>query len=352
MKNLILFLTLVCFPFLLEAQGSLGLIAHWKFNGNIIDSSGHGMNGTNLGVIPGAGFSGAANTAMYFKGLDTPTSLYSHIEIPYNPVMNVINYSICALLKPTGFNTNTCQVSCILNRGFHTGTSVRKDMILFEMGDNFYDEDCNIFSPNNFYFQSTPITSAMPGAPELYPQPVQLNTWYCVVATFDGDSVRLYIDGSLKKTVYRQTVMQPTTEGMAIGMSYDYVINNIWPFPFIGYMDDMRLYNRKLSTLEANTYCDSVRSIPTTAIETGVNKNDVIIYPNPAKDDITIQIQDSQNEEAYYTITNLYGQTLLKRTKLAHDTTIVSLSAYPAGMYLVTVSVKGQTTVRSVLKDR
>ena len=97
-----LLIALTLLPLAGFSQSNNGLVAHWLFTGNAFDSTGNGHNGTMNNVTFTTGRAGNVNTAVRFNGSDT-----SHITAPYTSDLNLVNYSLCALVKPEGFYTNT-----------------------------------------------------------------------------------------------------------------------------------------------------------------------------------------------------------------------------------------------------
>lgn len=132
-----------------NAQGTAGLVAHWPFNGNANDVSGNGLNGGVVGASLTTGYAGNVNTAYKFKGTTIP-GVFDNIAVPYNSLMNVQSFSICALVKADSFNKMQCQGNSIVWRGTQGGT----DFYNMEFCDNPNDGDCFTSSPGKMAFQS------------------------------------------------------------------------------------------------------------------------------------------------------------------------------------------------------
>ena len=73
---------------------------------------------------------------------------------------------------------------------------------------------------------------------------IPLNTWTHLAATFDGGSLRFYVNGSLVRTVARSGAIQTSSSPLRIGG------NTIWGEYFRGLIDEVRIYNRALSATE------------------------------------------------------------------------------------------------------
>lgn len=74
------------------------------------------------------------------------------------------------------------------------------------------------------------------------------NTWVHVAMTSDGVRRRHYIDGSLVSDVAETGVLSPNTKPFRIGDDFDYFEE------FSGSIDEVRLWNRALSTEELRDY--------------------------------------------------------------------------------------------------
>jgi hypothetical protein len=93
---------------------------------------------------------------------------------------------------------------------------------------------------------------------------LQLNTWYHVAGTFDGNYLRIYINGNIIDSVsFTGTIALSSDYSLAIGKLAD--ISQPEGRFFSGYMDEVRIWHRVLSEQELsdsmNTHID-----PSTAV--------------------------------------------------------------------------------------
>jgi PKD repeat protein len=70
------------------------------------------------------------------------------------------------------------------------------------------------------------------------------NTWTHLAATYDGSTLRLYVNGTQASSVSRSGSIDTTSGALRIGG------NNIWGEWFNGLIDEVRVYNRALSATE------------------------------------------------------------------------------------------------------
>lgn len=235
MKKATLFLILALIGYASEAQT---LVAKWTFdNGGATDVSGNGLNGIVSNTTAVAGKSGTPNTALQFNGTS------SKVDVPYHSSMNLNQFTIVAMVKPMGFNANTCQGSYIIARGDANYSSTHPYNL--HMTDNPYDLSCLTYSPNHTNFVSNVAGTYGWSASQWNITPtINLNQWYCVVATHDGSNVKLYIDGVLKLTL--PYTPDPTTSTAPISIGYN-ANNSSYPYYFNGIIDEIQLWNGVLT---------------------------------------------------------------------------------------------------------
>jgi len=201
-----------------------GLVAYYPFSGNANDTSGNGNNGTVQGATLTTDRFGNANQAYLFSGTSYITASLSSTRFGTNFTASVwfnaddINNSWPTLLEEVG---NTAFVMGIA--GQTSGGSI-----------------------GNLYAFAT---HAQPNKDwELLPlfQP-SLNKYYQAVVVRAGTNVMMYWNGTLGAT---NQVVNPTVEPgntFYIGCSGDNLSSD---YVFHGVIDDIRIYNRALSSNE------------------------------------------------------------------------------------------------------
>lgn len=204
-----------------------GLVAEWTFNGNANDTSGNGMNGTVNGATLTTGQNGQANGAYAFSGSTQYISLASSTPLD----MPSSNFSIS-----TWVNVQTLPAS-----------SAWYD-ILSSVG--FGDWSFGISAASNGLgyprFTKVSQTDAPIG------QVVTQNSWRHIVATLtygpSPSTVEYYIDGvatgPLSWNHGAQGSFTSSTKRIGSRASSGY---------FKGSIDDLRVYNRVLSSAEVTS---------------------------------------------------------------------------------------------------
>ena len=197
------------------ATPASGLAAAYGFNegsGTVVnDVSGNGNNGT----ISGATWttSGKYGNALNFNGTNARVTINNAASLQLTSAMTLEGW-----VYPTTVN------------------SAWRDVI-YKGNDNYYLEGTSTNS-------SRP---AMGGtfAGDLYGTgPLPANTWSHLAATYDGATMRLYVNGVQVASRAKTGVIATSTNPLQIGG------DSIYGQYFAGLIDEVRVYNRALSVAE------------------------------------------------------------------------------------------------------
>jgi len=136
------------------------------------------------------------------------------------------------------------------------------------------------------------------------------NQWYHVAATFDGSSMRIFINGNLDaEQTFAPFTIQTNTDNLRIGRSYQFAYFN-------GLIDEIRVWNiaRNQSEIQSamnqallGTEPELLLYFPFANVsgnivnDASTNNNDGILYGNPVRQTSTIPFDD------YLTMTNGNG---------------------------------------------
>ena len=218
-KNLKVIFLLMIFIITLHIAGNTqdittGLVAHYEFEnttGDAIDAAG-AHNGTVVGATRGV--PGKVGNAFSFDGNDYIT-INNHSDITdYNA------FTISAWVKPTA---TTPKYRCIISK-----VHPDRDFVM-----RFTNSDYSVHFEDGAYASCTQ-TSAL-----------QLNEWMHLAATWGNDQWNLYIDGVLVKTCnFSSRGPLWSCLNMSIGS-----LQGGSEF-FIGLIDEVRIYNRALSSTD------------------------------------------------------------------------------------------------------
>jgi hypothetical protein len=198
------------------ADITTGLVAYYPFNGNANDDSGNTNNGSVYGAVLATDEFGSANSSYSFNGSS------SYIEVP----------SSTSLTSP--IKSLTVASWLYIYPGW--GSDGCADIV------DFSNTGAN--GQYRFTICSNGYWSLVAGGFS-YVSGLATDTWYHVAYSWNGKSVRYYIDGKLVTTASYSQPLQPTNMPLEIGRdptgSLDY---------FAGQLDKIRIYKRALSGAE------------------------------------------------------------------------------------------------------
>jgi hypothetical protein len=233
---------------LLQEVSVANLVAFWKFNGNTLDSSGNGHNGTRvtgwIGSSATTAVDGATLPLPVADRFGRPNMAYDFnngatVEVPYSTALNPQSFTISLWVKRHTTNANNYMFSLNRWNGFK-----------FQL------------QSNNFPFLTINSTTgyhdvdASPGVISA------VDVWTHVAVSYTNGTMKFYIQGQLVKTVAVTGVPLTLTTpvNLAIGNElpkdgYNLTDPNDPNYFyggdfFIGSLDDIRFYNKVLTDAE------------------------------------------------------------------------------------------------------
>ena len=82
-----------------------------------------------------------------------------------------------------------------------------------------------------------------------------------------------------------------------------------------------------------------------------LNESDVVIYPNPTRGALAVEIRNKTSETSYLlTVFNFSGSIVFQKSHIG-DYTQVDLSAHPKGSYLLRISSQNSVIIWKIVKD-
>jgi tartrate-resistant acid phosphatase type 5 len=213
---------------------SASLVGYWKFDetsGTIAnDASGNGNNGT---ITGGTWGTGKVAGALTLNGTTGAVSIAPSSSLTFTNQMTFACWMNADALTADGV--------ALFSRATGAGDSYWVDFVLHARRVAYMPVayQCAFYIDLNGDSQIQAIED-LAGGMILQPQ-----TWYHIAATYDGTTMRFYIDGT-------QTASTPypggtiPNRGRAIWLGAD----ETWGEHYQGRLDDVRLYNRALSQTE------------------------------------------------------------------------------------------------------
>lgn len=219
-----------------------GLIAYYPFNQNAADESGNNRHGTVMQAIPTADRFGNINKAYRFDGNNgTERYIFSNIgnyntitfcvwfksSYPTTYYPDILNYGTSNTIFIEINGNNPSYISAGTVGRIHTGSIIND-------GPNML---AHLWTDNS----------------------IADNNWHFVVASFvQNDRLLLYLDNQLIKTT-PYTINNPSDDLLYIGRFInDNAASVLHQTHFNGSIDDIRIYNRALSTDEISSLYNEI----------------------------------------------------------------------------------------------
>ena len=208
-----------------------GPVGWWKLEGDPSDASGNGNHATAFGnPTYVAGMSGQA---ISLNGTSQYASVADNTSLGTVTSANAI--TLAAWVKPGVVNTQNL-VSKSTNGGVNgyelclasatSGAGPNRAFVRFNQ----------VTSGDTYRVNSNTLYSGL------------LGTWFHLAATYDGATIKLYVNGMLENSLPAAMTIAANTLPLAIGAQV--AANGTASRWFQGAMDDVRLYNRALSAAE------------------------------------------------------------------------------------------------------
>lgn len=254
-------------------DGDGQIIAWYPFTGNADDISGNNHHGSNKGGLLTADFEGKPNNAYYFNGGT------QHIEVASTPKLNV---------------TEAISVSLWCKPNF----GEEKEIFLVSHGSWQNRWKLSITPTRNVRWTVNTTTRIV----DLdVATPLNSDSIYHIVATYDGKTMLIYVNGVLSAFAPQSGNIRTTTIPMLIGQ----MLPTDAQYNFKGVMDDVRIYDNALSP-------DAVLALydPETSSLSEISSwDDIQISPNPVHQFLSIK-SSNQNQFSEIIITDLSGKNI------------------------------------------
>ncbi|HWO59865.1 MAG TPA: LamG domain-containing protein, partial [Umezawaea sp.] len=198
----------------------LGLVAAYSFDQgsgtSLPDLSGNGNNGTIANASWSTG--GKYGSALSFNGTN------AIVNVPDSASLDLTSgMTLEAWVNPSAL-----------------GTSWRTVLMKETSGDMVYD----LYGNRNTTVPTTEVRVGGSAQSDNGTSALPLNTWVHLASTYDGNVLRLYVNGTQVSQLLVVGSIATSTGALRIGG------NTIWPEWFAGLIDEVRIYNRALSTTE------------------------------------------------------------------------------------------------------
>jgi len=199
-----------------------GLVAYYPFHGQANDASGHHNDAAVSGPVLTTNRFGQANDAYLFDGIDDFMSVADNASLDIRD-----HITLAAWIFPKVRKSEKIMVK---GEALHGNTAAPFGLSLSGSGDIIFS-----LRPDLQFTQ-------------LRRHGYSLNQWLFIVGTYDGSTMKLYIDGSLANTQSITGLLNSNDDALLIGTRL-----KLRSDTFNGKIDDIRIYNRALSAREVQT---------------------------------------------------------------------------------------------------
>jgi hypothetical protein len=292
---------LVSMPCLINAQSFLdsGLVAFYPLNGNANDYSGYSPNGIKYDVWPVDDHNGDSCRAYYFDGTA------SRIDVTKDEFVNN-TLSVSFFIRITDVLTYSFCLAC-------------SDFCLFTDAD----------SVGMLITRQTVPTMQMVRAYS------QINMWTHVVGTYDGQNIRLYINGAIADSVYHPGIITDPNWDLTIGTFG----GNYWK----GEFDELRIYNRVLTPSEISDFYVYY------GIPEYISQSRIDVWPNPCNDILNFSCEKISNPNVR--LYDISGKCVFSENNPGMQSGgyySIDVSTIPAGVYLLRCSSGSNVVDRKI----
>lgn len=287
------------------------IVADYKLDGNAADSSGNGYTGTLYGTTPTANRFGKANSALKFNGVSDYVRLGTDADFAQR--------TISLWFKVDSFPTSGAY-SLVFSTDF---AAIKYGWTAISVSNT---------SVNN-------INSTVGSNGKVYANAVK-NKWYNYVILVDGSWVKYFLNGqvidsfannSFSHSVDGDTKARLGTSRKNVGY-------------FKGSIDDVKIYDCALSR------ADIVKLYTPAGIKSDPEIiSRVKIYPNPAKNKITIENSELTAKE-FISIYNMQGQLLLNQ-EIQNSKTEIDINQFSKGIYVLIITSGNSKMISKIVKE-
>lgn len=221
------------------------LVAYYRFEDNGNDSSIMKNNATPINANGGIKYiDGIAGKAAKFNGA-------SYFEVKDSDSLDLDNFTISLWVNED--------------------KTEERNPLVTKYGDSNNRKDPSYSLFDNYTQSGTTMYLGLFDEDDTYDEfsiekPITIGKWYHYTATYDGKTVKIYINGTLVKTIQFDETMSHSSGPLWLGAFTDGSF-------FKGVMDELRIYNYALTPAEVKklySYTDKLESVPTVK---GINLN-------------------------------------------------------------------------------
>jgi hypothetical protein len=274
------------------------LVGYFPFNGNANDDSPLNINGIVNNATLTSDKNGNLNNAYLFNG----TNSFIDYGTDNRNITDTITISAWIKTSSSNYEWIVGKYDWQNDKGYHLGID----------GGHVYVAGRN--TGGQYVIAESPSF-------------IDDGNWHHVMAVIYSNTWEIWVDCQLEATSY-STTSNPNmanTTNLSIGQYYIGDVNGNQRY-FNGAIDEVRLYNRLLTTDEKNLLCSS---IVTSSNHISSEENSIKFYPNPTSQYLTIETKLIINE---VNIIDVNGKVVMTTTG---DIKTINTFDLPNGVYII-----------------
>ena len=311
-----------------------GLVAYYPFNGNANDLSGHNYHGIVFGATLTMDRFSNANSAYNFDGQNDYIDLSSHVNS-----LNFLSPATISFWVNTKYDTPQTTFSIT------DGANALYGAIIY-IGNNstgtLYNELITAWqesTTSDYYITGFETTN----------RNLLINTgWHNIVVTYDNVYTDIYLDNTLLGSNCNWGTNNGEYGNFSVavkamlGARYSSGIGAY----LNGYLDDVRIYNQVLTPAQITSLYNET---PATSVENNSFEEHFNIYPNPAKESLSINTSFNYKTIEIY---NVLGESIYKdESDFFNSDFEININNITKGIYFLKLTDGEKTLIERFVKE-
>lgn len=289
------------------------LIAYYNLNGNVNDQTQNQLHGIPFNTVYVPDAKAQNQKAMYFNGVN------GRVSINNAPVLNFKDgISVSFWLKA---NDLPAKETFIVSHG-----SWQSRWKVSCTPDQYLRWTVN--TENGIFDLDTP-------------NPLQRDSFYHVVCTYNNKLAAIYINGQLVSFKFHSGKINTTTHALLLGQMLP---GNV-EYNFKGVIDEVRIYDQALIPQSAN----QVYNLLTKTKEINKETLQFEITPNPTSEKLKISLNQNLSFPIVYSIYDQMGNKIIN-SHVTQDNNFINVESLQSGVYLLIIHTNNKYIAQRFIK--
>ena len=291
-----------------------GLVGYWPFCGNANDESGNGNHGLVYGAVLAEDRFGNASAAYAFNGVNSFISVADNANGSLDVQAGEFSISCWTKVESEAFDSH--------------------GLVAKELGGNSSGDYSLTIASNGKAQLAVGVGSGIIGAVQQSESELTDASWQHVLAVYrNGSDMKIYINGQLDQGDNNLSTAIPNSNtplDLIFGMSTNISNANYY---LNGCLDDIAIWNRALTADEVQ----ELYTLDAIGVESISKKTDLLLYPNPTSDQLTINYGNIAAMAGYSMSIFSSGGSTVHETLITQAQETLDISGWSSGVYQVVV---------------